>query len=64
MNKQEQKRRFAQAMILLSAKYKVKLSINWETGVLDFQGDLPPQGWSTLIGELTEMAREWNLKEV
>lgn len=64
MNRQEQKKQFAQAMILLSAKYKVVLSIDWDNGVLDFVGELPPKGWSNLVRELTLMAKEWNIQEI
>ena len=64
MNRQEQKRRFAQAMILLSVKYNVELKIDWDNGVLDFNGNPPAGTWTKLVNELTQISREWNAQEV
>ena len=50
-------------MILLANKYKVEVQVDWENGILDFQGNIGSVKWCSLIEELEETAEKWNIKE-
>ena len=60
--KESDRAKFLQMMILLADKYGVTVQVNWDNGMLEFDGDVDPAGWCTLIGELELMATNWNVE--
>lgn len=40
---------------MIADKHNVKLVIDWDNHVMDFQGD-PPNGWEPLINDLEQLS--------
>jgi len=47
-------------VVLLANKYDIVVQVDWDTGLLDFQGDIGHGAWRTLIGELETLSVDWN----
>lgn len=47
----------------LANNYGIHLVIDWEKGVLDFQGKYTPQELLSLANELTDLAKLYGMEE-
>ena len=58
----EAKESFVRIATTVAEKYDVKLKIDWDNSVIDFQGDLDWRDWDALITELNVLASQMEVK--